>query len=145
MNCNKGPPEIDPQICCRQPQKDHIAMGKCFAMLGQFFGLPPTSGNKSESGAIPKGGQCVSECLLKEWKILKNGTIDIKAAIERSKVILANETLWKPVYASGIRFCAAEANKVKNQKLFTKTLNGTKVDGLTTCRYVFINIFITNT
>ena len=111
-------------------------MGKCFAKLGNSFGLSPNdsfSGNPTDS--IAKGGQCASECLLNEWKVLKKGVIDVKTAVANVKKMLAKNTVWIPVFSDAIRTCAQKANNHK--KKFVAALNGTKEDGVTVCRLKF--------
>ena len=116
-------------------------MGKCFAKLGNSFGLPPNASSPGKDASLAKAGQCASECLLNEWKVLKKGVIDVKTAIANVKKMLAKDTVWFPVFSEGIRTCAQKANN--NQKKFAAALNGATVDGTTVCRLNFYFLFTT--
>lgn len=110
-------------------------MQSCFTKLGIRPPGPPGDGGvrqKRHPPGPPPGSECAMECALTEFKVFKNGVVDVQAAITATKGMLGNDNDWPSVMSAGITFCAGEANK--NQDKFTAALNGKTPDGTTVCR-----------
>lgn len=159
LDCLNGPPikNVHPSSCCKMPRiKDFSTMGDCYKKVGIDVDIM----EGSKSGKMERGGfkeskdyhgphghhghhghhlgndnerQCLDECLLTDWKVMKDGSIDVSAAIAKAKSMFMNDAKWSVILENGVTFCAAEAEKNKDN--FVKALNGTKPDGMKNCRF----------